>query len=128
MPTRVGIDLVRVADVRDALDAHGAHYLARVYTDNEVDDCRGTAGPDPRRLAARFAAKEAAAKALRVHPDEALPWTAIEVVRDADGFPALVLHGAAAELAGARGITDLVVSLSHEDEYAAAVVSAELVA
>jgi holo-[acyl-carrier protein] synthase len=127
VPARVGIDLVRVSTVRDALGAHGEHYLRRVYTEQEVEDCRTPGGDvDPLRLAARFAAKEAAAKALRVGPGDALPLTAIEVVRDAAGFPELALHGRAATLAAARGIGAVALSLTHEEEYAAAVVVAEL--
>lgn len=125
VPLRVGIDLVRVSAVRDALAVHGERYLARVYTAREVDDCRRDGDVDPLRLAARFAAKEAALKALRVG-DEAVPLRCIEVVRDPSGHAELALHGPAAVLARARGIAHLAVSLTHEDEYASAVVAAEL--
>jgi holo-[acyl-carrier protein] synthase len=123
VPLRVGIDLVKAATVAEALAEHGAHYLRRVYTDGEVADCAGpgSAAPDPLRLAARFAAKEAAAKLL-LAGDAALPWTAIEVRRDAAGVPTLTLHGPAAQLAAQAGLTAFAVSLTHEDEYAAAVV------
>jgi holo-[acyl-carrier protein] synthase len=102
------------------LQAHGDAYLRRVYTEAEAADCAG----DPLRLAARFAAKEAALKALRAG-EAAVPLTAIEIVRHADGSPELRLHGAAAELAAASGISSLSVSLTHEGEYASAVVLAE---
>jgi holo-[acyl-carrier protein] synthase len=123
---RVGIDLVGVRTVREALAEHGERYLRRVYTDGEIADCGGLEQPDPLRLAARFAAKEAALKALRVG-DAAVPWTAIEVVRGAGGAPELALHGAAAELAARAGIGELAVSLTHEGEHAAAVVVAATV-
>jgi holo-[acyl-carrier protein] synthase len=125
VPVRVGIDLVRVSTVRDALAQHGAHYLERVYTQREVDDCRRDGDVDPLRLAARFAAKEAAMKALRVG-DAAVPLRCIEVVRDPSGYAELALHGPAEALAGAQGIDHLAVSLTHEDEYASAVVAAEI--
>lgn len=125
MPLRVGIDLVHAGAVRDALATHGDRYLARVFTPAEAADCTGPDGPDPLALAARVAAKEAAMKVFRVG-DRALPWTAIEVRREASGAPELTLHGLAAELAAEVGIGDLALSLTHEDEYAAAVVVAQL--
>ena len=125
MPLRVGIDLVRVSTVRDAIAAHGDRYLERVYTARELEDCRTAGVVDPLRLAARFAAKAAAMKALRVG-DEAVPWPSIEIVRDPAGYAELELHGRAGELAYAQGVAGLAVSLTHEDEYASAVVTAEL--
>jgi holo-[acyl-carrier protein] synthase len=118
MPLRVGIDLVQAATVAEALAEHGERYLQRVYTPAEIAECDG----DPLRLAARFAAKEAAMKVLRPSRDAAVPWPAIEVVRDPEGVPVLTLHGPAAELAVAAGISAFAVSLTHEAEYAAAVV------
>jgi holo-[acyl-carrier protein] synthase len=104
VPLRVGIDLVKAATVAESLAEHGEHYLRRVYTGGEVADCvgPGSAGPDPLRLAARFAAKEAAAKLL-LAGDAPLPWTSIEIRRDAAGVPTLTLHGPAAELAAQAG-------------------------
>jgi holo-[acyl-carrier protein] synthase len=122
VPLRVGIDLVKAATVAEALAEHGERYLRRVYTDAEVAQCGGPDGaPDPLRLAARFAAKEAAMKVLRPG-DAAVPWPSIEVVRDGGGVPLLTLHGPAAELAAAAGLTEFALSLTHEDAYAAAVV------
>ena len=118
MPLRVGIDLVQAATVAQAIAEHGDHYLRRVYTEAEVAQCAG----DPLRLAARFAAKEAAMKVLRPATGDAVPWPSIETVRGDNGVPVLTLHGAAAELAAAAGIAELAVSLTHEGEYAAAVV------
>jgi holo-[acyl-carrier protein] synthase len=117
MGIRVGIDTVLVASVRDAMTAHGERYLARVYTAQEQADCAG----DPERLAARFAAKEAAVKALRA-AGGGLPWTAIEVVRDPTGPVDLALHGEAAALAEALNVTETAVSLTHEGGSASAVV------
>ena len=115
---RVGIDLVKVAVVAEAVGEHGQRYLDRVYTTQEQVDC----GAEPLKLAARFAAKEAVMKVLEVGRDEALPWTDIEVIRQTSGAPTLALHGEAAKLAETRGIAQLALSFTHEDEYAAAVV------
>jgi holo-[acyl-carrier protein] synthase len=76
-------------------------------------------------LAARFAAKEATIKVLRPGND-AIPWTDIEVTRQASGWVELRLTGAAATLATDAGITDLALSLTHEHGTACAVVIAEI--
>lgn len=116
---RVGVDLVRVADVRDSLDRFGERYLARVFTEDERAYAMA-ASPDvaARRLAARFAAKEAVIKVLR--PQDAPAWTSVEIVRRGDGSCEVRLHGRAAQLAQDAGLGPVAVSLSHEDEYAAA--------
>jgi holo-[acyl-carrier protein] synthase len=123
METRVGIDLASSESIRESIREHGSHYLERVYTEGELRDCRADEGVDPLRLAARFAAKEATLKVLRP-TDDAIPWRAIEVLRDPGGWVELRLSGAAAALAEAAGLTDFSVSLTHEGEMAAAVVIA----
>src|ERR1700712_1899122 len=121
---RVGTDLVVVADVRASVARFARRYLERVYTPGELRDCSlADGGHDAERLAARFAAKEAALKALRAR-DAAIPWTAVEVIRTPGGAPELALHGAAEALAREAGIEELAVSLTHEHEYASAVVIA----
>lgn len=122
MPVHVGIDLVRIDEVRDSLAAYGERYLERVYTEVEQRDC----GHDPRRLAARFAAKEAAIKALGGDGGEALPWRSIGVEHDSSGRPCLRLTGPAAALARRRGAGRLDLSLTQRTSVAAAVVLAEV--
>jgi hypothetical protein len=75
MPMRVGIDLVAVESVRDSLNTHAYHYLVRVFSEREHQDCTTPTGMDSERLAARFAAKEAALKVLRPG-DVRVPWNA----------------------------------------------------
>ena len=125
MSIRVGLDLVSVETITDSLRDHGDHYLDRVFSPGEVSDCRAGDTIDPQRLAARFAAKEAAFKVLRVG-DEAVAWTDIEVVRQPSGWVELSLSGRAATLAEAAGIAELALSLSHEQGCAAAVVVADI--
>jgi holo-[acyl-carrier protein] synthase len=125
MTVRVGLDLVSVETVAESLRIHGQHYLDRVYSAGEIADCRAGDTVDPERLAARFAAKEATFKVLRVG-DEAVAWTDVEVVRDRSGWVGLSLSGRAATLAEAAGISELAVSLSHEQGCAAAIVIADL--
>jgi holo-[acyl-carrier protein] synthase len=123
----VGIDLTSVSGVQDSISTHAERYLERVYTDAEVAECRTPGGLDAERLAARFAVKEATMKVLRPTEHDAVPWTEIEV-RHADASDAVEveLTGRAAELAAASGIGELVASLTHEAEFAAAVVVAEM--
>lgn len=124
-PMGVGIDLVEVADVAAALSSSRAdRYLELVYTEGERRDCTAPdGGIDPTKLASRFAAKEAAWKALG---DEAmeLGWRSVEVVREGGGQPTLRLSAPAARIARSLGFRRLAVSLTHEPGYAAAVVVA----
>lgn len=115
----IGTDVIAIAEVQSSIAQFGERYLARVFTERERAE---TAGPEQgSRLAARFAAKEATLKALRAG-DSAIPWRAIEVRRAGDGAPELCLHGAAKDLAAARGIRELALSLTHETTFASAVV------
>lgn len=116
----VGIDLTSVEDIRKAVSEFGDRYLHRLFTAHELQDCQGRADPAP-HLAARFAAKEAAFKALKLVGAQP-PWTSIELWSLPDGRCELRLSGAAAQLAWERGIERLSVSLSHEGDMAAAVV------
>ena len=126
MGLRVGIDLVSIDAVEESIRIHSARYLRRVYTSREVRDCRAPDGaPDPRKLAGRFAAKEAALKVLGVD-DEAIPWQSIEVHNDRLGSPSIELTGAAERLAQQRGVTDLDLSITHAGPLAAAIVVARV--
>ena len=106
---RVGIDLVSIPRIVESMATFGERFLARVFTAGE----RAYAAGDPAKLAARFAAKEAVKKALRI---DGVGWTQIEVVRAADGAPSLVLHG----IAGVDA-RELAISMSHEGDYATAI-------
>lgn len=123
MAIRVGLDLVAVESIVETLrGSHRDHYLERVYTEREIDDCRGPSGRiEPERLAARFAAKEATIKALPGAGEE-VRLTMIEVRSEPSGEVRLELSGRAAELADKAGITELALSLTHEAGFAAATV------
>ena len=114
------MDLVWTEEVREALDAHGDRYLQRVFTERELAQC----GRSPRRLAGRFAAKEATMKVLRTD-DEPVPWRSIGVHDRPGGELSLDLSGPAAELAARQGVGGLAVSVTHRKALAAAVVLAE---
>jgi holo-[acyl-carrier protein] synthase len=116
----VGIDLVRVSRIAESLDSFGDRFLTRVFTDGEIAYATGSPAHTAERLAARFAAKEAAIKALDLS-EVGMSWRDIEVTRAPSGRCALALHGAARAAAGAVALS---VSLSHEGDYATAVVLA----
>lgn len=122
----IGLDLVRVDRVERLLERYGARFLNRVYTEGE--QAAAGAGPErPRRLAARFAAKEAALKAIGTGLSGGIRWRDVEVVREPGRPPGLRLHDVAAAAAARRGVTRFHVTLTHDGPYAAAVVVAEAV-
>src|SRR5206468_11326767 len=110
-----GIDLIEIERIARAVERWGDRFLDRVFTPAELAAYRAR----PASLAARWAAKEAVAKLLGVglrglgaagRADEALGWTEIEVLSDAQGRPALALHGRAAERASAIGLGPIALS------------------
>jgi len=120
----VGVDIASVAEVAAALDRFGERYVARLFTAHEAAYCDiATGAARAARFAVRFAAKEAAVKALQPERPWA-DWRAIEVRRRASGRCSLVLHRDAASLARRRGIRSLALSMSHDGDHAAAVVVA----
>lgn len=116
----IGVDIVEIERVACSIDRFGDRFLRRVYTLQELTYCNGRATS----LAARWAAKEATAKALGTGIG-AISWHDIEVVSDANQRPSLYLHGAAAALAAQLGLQTFSVSLSHAKEYAVAFVVGE---
>jgi holo-[acyl-carrier protein] synthase len=122
---RVGIDLVRVSRVEESLARFGERFMRRVFTPGEIAYATSAPALAAERFAARMAAKEAAVKALRL-AEQGVGWREIEVQRDASGACELVLHGTACDIAAAAGVDDLSVSLSHEGDYATAVVVTRL--
>lgn len=119
-----GIDLVELDRIRRLIERHGERALKRVYTRAELAHCRGRV-PE---LAARFAAKEAAAKALgvglRIMAHDGVNWHDVETLPDSKGKPVVHLHGHAAARAAELELTEWSVSLSHGRDYAVALVVA----
>ena len=115
----VGADLVEIARIAEMVERYGARFTERVFTPGEVADCGGR----PASLAARWAAKEAVAKALGTGIGS-VGFCDIEVTRDGAGRPALALHGAAAGLAQESGLRRWAVSLAHDGGLALAFVVA----
>ena len=108
---RSGVDLIEIDRVQASVERFGDRFVNRVYTAAELEICDGR----PSSLAARFAAKEAVAKALGTGIWRCgIEWTDIEILRDAGtGEPKLLLHGAAADRAHEIGVKEWSISLSH---------------
>jgi holo-[acyl-carrier protein] synthase len=122
----VGIDLCDVARLRRALSGPtGVRFRGRVFTATEQAYCEARGRGRVASYAARFAAKEAAAKALGTGFSDGVAWCDVEVVRAGDRAPELVLHGEAARLARRRRIARWHLSLAHTATTAAAMVVAE---
>ncbi len=110
-----GVDLIEIERIQEAIQRHGERFLNRVFTPVELAEVCG----DPASLAVRFAAKEAVAKALETGIG-VICWQDIEIRRGPARQPQLVLHGAAAQLAGELGLTHWSISLSHTGKMAIA--------
>lgn len=120
----MGTDVIGVARVRQLLERHREHFLDRYFSDGERAYCLRARDPSE-RLAARWAAKEAAMKALGTGWAEGVGFQQIAVERQDSGAPRLVLTGAAADRAAALGSSTSWVSLSHADGIAVATVILE---
>lgn len=120
----IGIDLQDIGEFGRTLSRSGDEYVQRVFTAMESAYCRSLVDSTS-SFAARFAAKEAAIKALGVSGREGLSWHDFEVVRDASGAPTMRLSGVAANVALGNNIDHLLVSLTHSRLTAGAVVIAE---
>jgi holo-[acyl-carrier protein] synthase len=119
-----GIDLVEIGRVQRSIDRYGQRFLDRVYTAAEQAYClrkRNAA----ESFAARFAAKEAGAKALGTGITHGVNWLEIEVAREPGGRPTLQFHGRAAEFAARLGARRAALSITHTTELAMASVVLE---
>ena len=124
---RVGVDLVRIADVSTSIARFGDRYAELVFTAGERAYCVADGARAAERFAARFAAKEATLKVLRPSPQDGISWQSIEVRRLPEGACEIALHDAALALARRGGVVELSLSMSHEGEYAMATVVANIV-
>lgn len=122
MSLRCGVDIVEVRRVREAVERHGERFLTRVYTPGEIAYCEARGAGRFQSYAARFAAKEAAAKALGIGIGDGVSLAEIEVVREERGEPSLRFHGRTGEMARRLGLGGCALSLSHTREHAVAMV------
>ncbi len=116
-----GVDIIEIARVKKAVEASD-RFLPRIFRPEELEHLSGANSRWP-FLAARFAAKEAAAKAIGTGIGR-VKWTDIEVACERTGRPFIRLYGAAKEAAARLGVSELALSVSHSREYAVAFVVA----
>jgi holo-[acyl-carrier protein] synthase len=119
---RGGVDVVDLAQFRRDLGVGGKRFLRRIYTQSELAHCDGR----EEKLAARFAAKEAVAKALGTGI-RGIGWQEIEIVSGTNGEPRVLLHGRARDRAAALGLASWSLSLTHSASVALAMVVARSV-
>ena len=120
----VGIDLVRIERIEQAVERWGQRFLERIFTADEIKRCQRQYRP-AQCLALRFAAKEAFAKALGLGMRQGLQWRDVEVVNDDLGKPGLLLHNRAKQLLDAAEANKTWLSLSDERDTAVAFVVLE---
>lgn len=120
----IGVDIIEISRILALREKQGHDFFDRCYTERETAYCLKKKNADE-SLAARFAAKEAVMKALGTGWAEGVSFKNIELVREGEAAPYIVLHGAAAELAARRGIAKIHISVSHCKEYAVAHAVAE---
>lgn len=119
-----GIDLIEIERIQHSVDRFGERFLNRIYTAGEQAYClRKRQAAES--FAARFAAKEAGAKALGTGISHGVMWLEIEVVTEPTGRPTLRFHGRAADRAARMGVAHSAVSLTHTKELAMASVVLE---
>jgi holo-[acyl-carrier protein] synthase len=120
----IGTDILETSRMRSAIERHGDRFLAHVFTRDEIANAPAGAGREP-YFAARWAAKEAVAKALGTGIGVDCAWTDVTVRRGPAGEPLVHLAGAARRTATRRRIDHVHLSLSHERNLAAATAVAE---
>jgi holo-[acyl-carrier protein] synthase len=116
----LGTDLIEIERIQASMDRFGERFLDRVFTAGEITYCMRKKQP-AESFAARFAAKEAGAKALGTGISRGVSWQEIEVRREIGQRPTLHFSGRAAELADAMGVQRVQLSLSHSRKLAMAV-------
>lgn len=124
MTVGTGIDIAETQRIEQALERHGERFSRRVFTPSEIAYCEKFKNK-AERYAARFAAKEAAFKALGTGWARGIRWLDIEISHQPSGKPELLLTGRAQELAEQLGVTHAVVSISHANRYVVAQVILE---
>jgi len=119
-----GIDIAEVPRIAESIQRFGDRFLRRVFTEGEIQYCDSKANR-VERYAARFAAKEAAMKALGTGWNRGVRWRDIEIFRQAGIRPTIKFYGKAAEFAERLNAKNVALSLSHTPEQAIASVILE---
>jgi len=117
--TGLGVDLVSIPRMRTTIERWQDRFVERVFTETEIAYCRARRDPTP-HFAARFAAKEAGFKALGTGLTMGVHWRELEVRREREEAPTLVLSGRAREIGLGKGGSRMLLSLPHDGDYALA--------
>jgi holo-[acyl-carrier protein] synthase len=120
----IGTDLIEIARIEQSVARYGDRFLERVFTPAEIAYCRRKKNA-AESFAARFAAKEAGAKALGTGISHGISWLELEVLREPTGKPTLALTGRAAARAQSIGVTSISLSITHSRTVSLAVVVME---
>jgi holo-[acyl-carrier protein] synthase len=115
----LGVDIAEVDRIEAAIRRHGRPFLERVFTPEEIAYCERHKNK-MERYAARFAAKEAAMKALGTGWRHGVRWRDLEVSNTSGGKPTLRLHGIAREFANSLGVANISLSITHSRNFALA--------
>ncbi len=115
----IGIDLVRIERIKRTVEKWGDSFLNRVFTKKEQNYSFSHVLPYP-HLAGRFGAKEAFLKAIGTGWGKGIRWTDIEVTRNQNGSPEIRVYGVLKKTLSKKGVKDILVSISHERDYAIA--------
>ena len=119
-----GVDLIEIERIARSIERYGERFLRRIYTDQEIAYCTSKRS-SAESFAARFAAKEAGAKALGTGISRGVTWIEFQVSRQPGGRPVLELRGRAALLARELGVKTISLSLTHTGALAMASVMME---
>lgn len=120
MKVTCGTDIVKVSRIKDSIEKIGIEFIKRVYSDEEANYCESRKSAKYQSYAARFAAKEAVYKAISPGENSYTSWKDIEVLKEVNGKPYIMLHGRLKEIAKDNNITKIEISLSHDEDYAIA--------
>ena len=108
----MGVDIAEVERIQGAIERYGEVFLRRIYTSREREYCEQFKNKYE-RYAGRFAAKEAAMKALGTGWRRGVRWVDLEVVRETSGRPTLAIAGEAAKIAQQLGVKSVALSITH---------------
>jgi holo-[acyl-carrier protein] synthase len=114
----VGIDLIEIERIKKSIERFGERFLNKVFTEDEIE-YSSSKGLPYQHYAARFAAKEAIAKALATPDNKGFSWHDIEIYNEKNGYPTPVLHGKVKNILG--NDKEIKISISHSENYATCV-------
>src|SRR5215471_19384052 len=117
----IGVDVIECSRIQRSIERFGDRFLQRVFTEGEIEYSMSMKFPE-RHFAARFAGKEAVAKAFGTGIGKTVGWRNIDIQKKGNGEPFLVFSGPAKAVTTERGVTSALITLSHTEHHAVACV------